>query len=285
MKRDTFKNYYQLTKPGIVYGNAVTVIAGFLLASWGDVHCTLLLATLVGLSLVVASGCVFNNYIDSDIDALMERTKYRSMVRGVIPPDHAILFGSTLLMWGLFILTFYTNLLAVMMSFLGFLVYVGVYSLWIKRTSTHGTIVGSIAGAMPPLVGYLAASSSFDSGAVLLFIIVALWQMPHSFAVGIYRLSDYQNANIPLLPVVKGIKKTKIQMLVYTFFFTIASLLLFVFGYTSLLYVIVMSLLCFLWLTQIALGLREKTNDTLWAKRSFLFSIIIITLFSLMISL
>lgn len=278
------KDYFSITKPGIIGGNAITVVAGFLLASRGDIDWWLLVATLGGLSLVVASGCVFNNYIDRDIDALMERTKNRALVRGTITPRGAIVYGSALAVLGLCALVFYTNLLTTAMAVLGLFVYVVVYSLWLKRSSVHGTIVGSISGAMPPVVGYLAVSREIDLGAVILFFILALWQMPHSFAIAIYRLEDYTKAGIPVLPVKKGIVITKIQTLIYVALFVMATFALPVFGYAEYEYLLAMVILGIGWLGLSASGYYFK-NNRLWARNMFVYSIAILVVFSVMIAI
>ncbi|MDO8603940.1 MAG: heme o synthase [bacterium] len=277
------KNYYQLTKPGIIYGNAITVVAGFLIASRGSVDWWLLLVTLLGISLIMASGCVFNNYIDRDIDALMERTKNRALVKGAVSLRGALFYGVFLGSLGTVLLFLYTNTLIVLVALGGLVAYVGLYSLRFKRTSTHGTIVGSISGAVPPVVGYLAVSNSVDLGVVILFFILALWQMPHSFAIAIYRLEDYAKANIPVLPVKKGIFITKIQMVIYITLFILATLALPVFGYVGNAYFFTMSLFGIVWLTLAGKGF-STTNDKLWARRMFIFSIVILTIFSIMIA-
>ena len=268
------KDYYTLSKPGIIYGNALTVIAGFLLASRGGIDFGLLCITLVGLSCVVASGCVFNNVIDRDIDAVMERTKKRPLVRGVITIEYALLYGVIVGVFGFSILIYGTNIFAVGASLIGFLVYVFGYSLWLKRTSTHGTIIGSISGAMPILVGYVTVRGEVDVVAVILFFILALWQMTHSFAIALYRLDDYKRAHIDVLPVKKGVHRTKIQMLIYTGLFGIATLLLFVTGETGWIYFFVMGLVSFSWILYSIKGFYIPiSEDKQWSKTMFLFSI------------
>lgn len=274
------KDYYFITKPGIVGGNAITVVAGFLLASGDVVDWWLLVATLIGLSFVVASGCVFNNYIDRDIDGLMERTRNRALVSGAISLRNALVYGNTLAIIGLATLAFYTNPLVVTVAFIGLFVYVVVYSLWLKRRSIYGTLVGSISGAIPPVVGYLAVSNSIDLGAGILFFILALWQMPHSFAIAIYRLDDYTNARIPVLPVEKGIYMTKVYMLINVAFFVMAGLALSVFDYAGQLYFWVMMSLGLAWFFLCVKGFFIKTTDNKnWARSMYLFSIIIIVMF------
>ena len=280
LSNDLIQDYYYLTKPGIIYGNAFTLIAGFFLASSAQVDYRLLFIILAGLSLIVASGCVFNNYIDKDIDGLMERTKKRALVRGSISGKHALLYANILGLSGFFILIVYTNFLTVIASGVGFLVYVFVYSIWLKRSSIHSTLIGGIAGAMPPVVGYLAVSGRVDVGCVLLFIILTLWQMPHFFGIAINRLDDYQHAKIPVLPAVRGIYTTKVQTPIYTVLFIIATLLLTVFGYTGKLYFFVMSFLGILFLILSLRGFYMNKEETKkWARKVFGFSIIILTAF------
>lgn len=149
-----FKGYVQVTKPGIIFGNLISVAGGFLLAAKGDVDLVLMLASLVGLSLVVASGCAINNCIDRDIDAKMQRTCKRVTVTGEIPLSHVLLFGIALGVLGFGILALFTNALALLFAAIGYVVYVGIYSLYMKRNSVYGTLVGSFSGAVPPVVGY-----------------------------------------------------------------------------------------------------------------------------------
>lgn len=281
------KDYYQLTKPGIIYGNAITVVAGFLLATGKQPISWFLLAeTLAGISLIIASGCVLNNYIDRDIDAKMERTKNRALVRGTISPRNALIFGKTLGIAGLLVLYFYTNILALVAAIIGLFVYVVLYSVGLKRTSVHGTIVGSISGAMPIVVGYLAVSGSLDPSVVVLFFILALWQMPHSFAIAIYRLEDYKAAGIQVLPVRKGIRITKIQTVMYVAFFILATFALAVFGHVGYVYFFTMTLVGLAWLAFAAKGLWTKPDDDkIWARNMFIFSIVILVVFCILIAL
>ena len=209
------KRYINITKPGIIMGNLISVAGGFLLASRGEVDSLLMLMTVLGLSLVVASGCVLNNCIDTDIDAKMQRTRNRATVTGDVSIAHALQFGVALAVLGFGLLIRYTNSIAVGFAVLGYAVYVGVYSLYMKRKSVYGTLVGSLSGAVPPVVGYCAASGQFDAGAAILLLMFSLWQMPHSYAIAIFRFDDYAKANIPVLPVAKGIAKTKLHIVLY----------------------------------------------------------------------
>ena len=276
------RRFFSVTKPGIIFGNAVTLCGGFFLGSQ-RFHLGLLLAALLGMSLVIASGCVFNNLIDRDIDSLMERTKNRVLVHGLISTKIAILYAIVLGLLGFLILYLFTNPLTLLFSAIGVLVYVGAYSLYFKRKSNLGTIVGGVAGAVPPVVGYCAASGRFDLGAVLLFVILFLWQLPHFYAISIYRLGDYKAAAIPVLPLRKNIHYTKMSMLIYIAAFTLATMLPSFFGYAGLVYLIAVFGLGVTWF---CLGLRglSTTADKIWARKMFLFSIINITLLCIMMA-
>lgn len=193
------KKYLFLTKPGILFGNFVTTLGGYFVATQGSVDFLLLLITLLGTTLVVASGCVVNNVIDQDIDQKMQRTQNRALVIKTISEPVALAFALVLGLIGFSILWFWVNAYAFLFAVIGFVVYVGFYSLWTKRTTIHQTVVGSISGAAPPVIGYTAVANQFDLGALLIFLGYALWQMPHSWAIAVYRFDDYKNAGIPIL--------------------------------------------------------------------------------------
>ncbi len=272
-----------LTKPGIIFGNIITVSGGYILGSQDGFNIGLLLITIIGMALVIACGCVFNNYIDRDIDGLMARTKNRVLVQGLISNRTAILSALLFGLLGAAVLYLQTNLLTLAIALTGLFFYVVVYSLWFKRKSTYGTVVGGIAGAVPPVVGYCAATNSFNAGAIILFMILFLWQMPHFYAIAIYRQSDYAAAAIPVLPIKKGIRYTKISMLVYIAAFTVAAVMPTFFGYTGWLYFIVALCSGLVWFYYGVQGFTTKDNEK-WARKMFLFSIINITLLCIMMS-
>ncbi|MDC9595951.1 heme o synthase [Xenorhabdus anantnagensis] len=277
------KQYLQVTKPGIIFGNLISVIGGFLLASKGVIDYPLFFATMVGVSLVVASGCVFNNYIDRDIDRIMERTKERVLVKGLINPKISLIYASVLGIAGIVLLYVAANALAMQLALIGFIIYVGVYSLYMKRKSVYGTLVGSLSGAAPPVIGYCAVTGHFDTGALILLLIFSLWQMPHSYAIAIFRFKDYQAANIPVLPVIKGISVAKNHITLYILAFMVATLMLAISGYAGYKYLIVATAVSIWWLGM-ALSGYKTSNDRIWARRLFLFSIVAIMSLSVMMS-
>ena len=277
------KKYIFLTKPGILFGNFVTTLGGFFLAAQGNIDIPLLIYTLVGTTLVVASGCVVNNFIDQDIDHKMERTQNRALVKKTITPTVALIYSFALGIIGISMLWFLVNLYAVGFAVLGFIVYVFFYSLWSKRTSIHQTVIGSISGACPPVIGYTAVSNEFDVAALLVFFAYGLWQMPHSWGIAIYRFNDYKQAGIPILPVARTIFRTKVESLIYVLLFTAVLNGLYCFNYTNIFFLVTFNALCCYWIYLSIIGFKAEDNHT-WAKRYFLYSVILITALSLSLS-
>lgn len=276
------KTYFLLTKPGIIMGNLITTIAGFALATQGSFDFPLFFITLIGLGLVIASACVCNNYIDRVSDQKMKRTQNRPLAKGAISGSSAILFAIILGLIGTAILFLYTNYQALLVALAGFGIYVIPYSRS-KYYTRYATLIGSIAGATPPVVGYVAVSESLDLGALLLFLILILWQMPHFYAITLYRLEDYKRANIPVLPLLKGIPRTKLHMLLYVIAFIPTLLLPTVFGYTGTAYLVVAALLGTSWLILTLQGFKAE-NNAVWARKMFVLSLVIIVSFSLMVT-
>lgn len=277
------KQYYELTKPRVTYGNVLTVVAGFLFASNGAVDWWLFFWTTLGMTLVIASACALNNYLDRDIDAKMERTKSRPSVKGSISSRNMVIFASVLGLLGLAMLALYTNMLVVIVAIIGYIDYVVFYGMLSKRMSVHGTLVGSISGAAPILAGYVAVSGVFDIGAALVFLIIFLWQMPEFYSIAVYRRDEYKAASVPVSSVTRGIKKTKVQIFFYTLAFVITTLLLTLFGYTGITYTLIMGGLGLYWLSLGFKGLAAKDSNA-WARKMFRYALIILLVFSFLIS-
>ncbi len=275
------KEYIALTKPGIIFGNAITALGGFALASKGDFDFWLFSAMLSGLSFIIASACVFNNYIDRDIDEKMERTKNRALAKGLISGRRALIYATILGAFGVLILGRYTNLLTLSLALFGLFAYVVIYGYW-KRKSIYGTVIGSISGAIPPVVGYGAVTGRLDHAAAILFVALVLWQMPHFYAIALYRLADYTKANIPVLPIKKGAFITKLNILFYIIGFILFTPILTVLKYTGYPYSLVISILGLFWLLLSLKGFSAK-DDRLWAKQMFKFSLVVIIGFCLML--
>lgn len=278
------KKYYQLTKPGIIYGNIMVAAAGFLLASKNHINLDLLVSVLAGTALVIASSCVLNNYIDRDIDKNMARTKNRAFASGSISTRNALLFAAFLGAAGFLILILFTNPLTAAIGLVGMFFYVVVYAVG-KRKTIYGTIIGSISGALPPVAGYTAASNRIDRGAIILFLIMVCWQMPHFYAISIYRFNDYKKAGLPVWPIKKGIKSTKIQILVFIIAFIVATSLLKVYGYTGYTYLAIVIILGLYWLKTAIMGFKKPIDDAKWARKVFFFSLSVLLVLSVMLAI
>ncbi len=279
-----YRPYLKITKPGIIGGNLVAAIGGVLLASQGNIDWLLLLAVCMGTSLIVASGCVFNNVIDKDIDRLMKRTCERELVKNVIPVSHALIWATVLGLSGFYMLSQFTTTVALQFGVLGFVVYVGLYSLYYKRKSVYGTLIGGLSGACPPVIGYCAVTGHFDVGAAILFITFCIWQLPHSYAIAIYRFDDYKAASIPVLPVEVGIARARLHIIAYIIAFAVAALALNYLGYAGSWYALGVGLVSLHWLYIAKVG-YQKVPDAQWGKQMLLCSIANIMVFCLLISL
>lgn len=279
-----FKQYYHLTKPGIIYGNLITTSAGFLLASTSKnrIQFMLLVGTLLSIALIIGSACTVNNYIDRKIDAKMARTKKRALVIGTIPASRAIAFAIILGFSGFIILGLYTNFLTLCLGVMAYFVYIVPYGI-AKRRSVHGTAVGSVAGALPPVAGYCAVTNNLDGGALLLLLLLVFWQMPHFYAIAMFRYKDYKAAGLPVLPVKKGTMAAKIQILLYIVAFTVTGSLFTVTGYTNVIFLVVIMGLGLSWLYKGVQGF-SALDDKKWARGMFFYSLIVNLSMSLLLA-
>ncbi|GAB3068154.1 heme o synthase [Virgibacillus ainsalahensis] len=271
-----------LFKIGIVNSNLITAFAGFWLALYFtnsslSAEWDVFLLTMTGVALVIAGGCVLNNWYDVDIDPVMSRTKTRPTVTGKLTLNTVLLMGIATTILGL-ILLFFTTVQAAMLAFFGWFTYVVLYTMWTKRKYTLNTIIGSFSGAMPPLIGWTAIDPSFHVVPFVLFLIMFIWQTPHFLALAMKKVDDYKKAKIPMLPVVHGFEFTKRQIVVY-----IACLLPLPFLLSSLgiTFVIIATLLNLGWLF---IGMRGffMKDDLKWANMVFIYSLNYLTILFLM---
>ena len=266
-----------LTKPGIILGNLISAAGGFFLASRGHIDIALMVPFLLGIALVIASGCVFNNFIDREIDRKMSRTMARSLARDAVPPVNAFTYALVLGISGVVVLLMTTNKLCSSLVVSGFTVYVVFYSL-------YAAYIGSMAGAIPPVAGYCAVTGHFDSGAGILFLIFALWQIPHCYAFEIISLKDYLAAGIPVAPVSLDVRTVKRHIVFFIFAFWGASLMLTFTGFTGYLYLWIMTLFGIVWLCIACKGYKVSDSRR-WAKLLFHFSLVCILVLSFMMSI
>lgn len=260
-------------KPGVMYGNVLTGAAGFLLAARGNVDLWLFVATMVGMTLVVGGACALNNYLDRDIDKKMLRTQKRPSVTGEVPARSIMWFAVLLAASGTLILAWWVNWLVVLVGIIGFVTYVWFYGAWSKRQSVHGTIVGSISGAMPIVGGYAAVSGQVDIGMLVVFLILFFWQFPEFYSIAIYRRKEYAAANVPVISVAKGVETTIRQIFIYTVLYVLSTLLLTPLGYTGVTYFVVMLIAGVYWIYIGWQGFHAKDSEA-WARKMFRFSMV-----------
>lgn len=206
---ERIRAYYWLSKPGIVYGNSIALIVGFFFYSLVESvmpNLWLLLGAVVGTALVMASACVANNIIDRDMDVYMTRTRSRALVTGTVGVVHATVYSALLLLISSVIL-YLTNPIAMYLGLLGWVSYAVVYT-YAKRVTYHATLIGTVPGAIPPLIGYYAAGGSSIAVATTLFFVLVTWQMVHFYAIAIFRQKEYSNAHIPIVTEIKGVEST-----------------------------------------------------------------------------
>ncbi|MFN7064819.1 MAG: heme o synthase [Aquificaceae bacterium] len=230
------KDYIVLTKPGIVLLVLITTLTGMYLAQRGFPDPWLVFWTLFGTGLASAGCAVLNQFFDKDIDALMDRTKDRPLPSGSVEPKKALVFGLSLFIFSILILISKVNLLAVLFVLMAAFFYVVVYTLALKRKSPLSTEIGGISGALPPVIGYAAVKGEVGFEALILFLIMFMWQPPHFWVLAIKYAEDYKRAGIPTLPVSKGIAHTKIKTLIYTSSLLPLSLLPFFYNMAGQLY-------------------------------------------------
>ncbi len=278
------KDYYHLLKPGIVRGNLITALAGYLLAAKGDIHLGKLLFVLIGFYLTLGSSCVLNNIIDRDIDSKMRRTKERALVKGTITVKQALIYSAVLMIIGTTLLYLYGSVATIIAGFIGWIFYIVIYSKFTKRQTVLGTLAGSVSGAMPPVAGYLAVSSSLDLAVILIFLSLVFWQMPHFFAISIMQQKDYSEAGIQVISVVYGIAKTRQLAISYILGFISVILITYLHGYTGKVFLISMLILSGWWLYY-ALKPVSKKNQLKWGLRVFRVSLGVLLVWSILLCL
>ncbi len=218
--------YIALTKPRIIELLLITTVPTMILAQQGWPPTRLVIITLIGGTLAAGSANAVNMYVDRDIDALMVRTQSRPLVTGIIPARHALIFALALQAAAFAVLWAGANLLSAVLAFSAAAFYVGIYTLWLKRTSRQNIVIGGAAGAVPVLVGWAAVQDSLAWPPILLFIAMFLWTPPHFWALAVKYADDYRAADVPMLPAVAPLESVVKQMIWYTVGLVATTLLL-----------------------------------------------------------
>ena len=224
----TIKNYYELCKPNVVLMMLITALVGSLLASKTLAPLSLIAFAMLGIGLCASSAAAINQIIDRKADANMNRTENRPIPQGEVSPLNASIFAFVLGCAGAAILVLYVNTLTALLTLASLIGYAFVYTVYLKRATPQNIVIGGLAGAAPPLLGWTAVTNSVDPNSLLLVLIIFAWTPPHFWALAIHRKEDYAKENIPMLPVTHGVKFTKLQIILYTIILILVSLLPFI---------------------------------------------------------
>ena len=222
---NVLKNYLELTKPKVVLMMLITAIIGMLLASKSLPSLYLVIISMIGIGLCASSAATINQIIDKKIDANMARTSNRPIPQGEITTFNASLFAFALMIVGTAILVSQVNTLTAVLTVASLIGYAFIYTVFLKRATPQNIVIGGLAGAAPPLLGWTSVTNSIDPNALLLVLIIFVWTPPHFWALAIYRKEDYARESIPMLPVTHGVRFTKLQIILYTVLLVLVSLL------------------------------------------------------------
>ena len=219
------KSYYQLCKPNVVYMMLICAFVGMLLAEQKVQSFGYLFVALLGIAFCAASAAAVNQVIDRNTDASMTRTDQRPLPQGELSPTHASMFALALGISGSLILYFFVNTLTMILTLASLVGYAFIYTIYLKRATPQNIVIGGLAGAAPPLLGWSSVTNTIDPYALLLVLIIFVWTPPHFWALAIYRKDEYAKESIPMLPVTHGVIFTKLQIVLYTIILFIVSVL------------------------------------------------------------
>lgn len=278
--RNVLADYYELSKPRIIYLLLITTAAAMAMAAHGLPPIGIALLTLLGGALSAASAGAFNCVYDADIDGIMRRTVDRPIPQGRISKRAGIIYATVVGLLGFAILYVLVNPLAAWLSLAGNVYYVVIYTMWLKRLTPLNIVIGGAAGAVPPLVGWAAVTNSIGGPALGLFALIFLWTPPHFWSLSLMTELDYDRAKVPMFPNVYGRPRTKREIFYYSAILVIASLLLYPLHVMGALYFAAAAVLGAIFLLDAARTWRE-TDGTLAARRLFRFSLLYLALMCL----
>ena len=219
------RSYYELCKPNVVYMMLICAFVGMLLAEESVSSFGYLFVSLTGIAFCAASAAAVNQVIDRNTDASMTRTDQRPLPQGELSPTHASLFALIIGILGALILYLYVNTLTMILTLSSLVGYAFIYTVYLKRATPQNIVIGGLAGAAPPLLGWSSITNTIDPYALLLVLIIFVWTPPHFWALAIYRKDEYAKESIPMLPVTHGVAFTKLQIVLYTIILFIVSVL------------------------------------------------------------
>jgi protoheme IX farnesyltransferase len=276
----TISEFFKLTKPGVLYLLMITAGASMILATNFNLDIIKALTGFLGIAFIAGSSAAINQILDFKYDSVMERTVKRPIVTGKISVTSATVFASFLFLSGSVLILYFNNFLTWALTFGTWIFYAFFYTKVLKFSGSQNIVIGGLAGAMPPLLGWTAVVGSIDPLPLLLVLLIFIWTPPHFWALAINKKDEYARAGIPMMPVVKGIEYTKIQIVLYSILLMVVSLLLFATGYFGYLYLIGATILGGIFI-QKSWKLKKSTgaNNSM---SLFLYSIVYLTLIFLL---
>ncbi|WP_436964364.1 heme o synthase [Staphylococcus xylosus] len=282
--RVTYKELQQIIKMGLVQGNLIPAFAGSWLAIVLVNHSFLssipqILMMLVGSTLIMGGACALNNYYDQDIDSIMPSKQQRPTVNDRISNRNLLMLSFGMMLIGEALL-FALNIPSGVIGLLGIVGYVSFYSIWSKRHTVWNTVIGSFPGAVPPLIGWTAIEGNISLVAVALFLVIFCWQPIHFYALAIKRKDEYSLANIPMLPSVKGFKRTRVSMFLWLVFLLPLPFLLSSLGTT---FIVLATLLNLGWLYLGLTSFKKNSDQTKWATKMFIYSLNYLVVFFVLV--
>ncbi len=271
----TAADFFRLMKPRVMSLVVFTAFVGLVVAP-GKIHPVLAVTAILLIAVGAGASGALNMWYDADIDGRMRRTASRPIPMGRVTPGEALGFGVFLSVFSVVMLGLLINWLAGSLLAFTIAFYIFIYTMWLKRRTPYNIVIGGAAGAFPPMIGWIAATGSISVESVVLFMIIFLWTPPHFWALSLYRLKDYQDVGVPMLPVVSGTDETRRQILLYSFPYVATTLAPVLMGFAGLLYlaIAVVSGAVFLWFTIQTYRIREGALADKTAKKLFSFSIL-----------
>jgi len=271
-EKATWRDYFDLCKPRVIALLVITAMVGVLLASPpGELSLFILVVSSIGIGLGSAAGAAINQLVERETDAEMARTENRPLPKGRVDQQHAFIFAMLLAASSVFILTAWINVLTAVLTFASMIGYAVIFTMYLKKATPQNIVIGGLAGAMPPLLGWVSVTNSIDPQGLLLVLIIYTWTPPHFWALAIHRRDDYAKVNLPMLPVTHGIEFTKYSILGYTIIMILVTLLPYLIFMSGWFYLLCSSLLNLYFLYMVLRLMFGKGENA--AMKTFVYSI------------
>ncbi|MEY3197282.1 MAG: hypothetical protein RLZZ59_653 [Pseudomonadota bacterium] len=264
------KDYVELMKPRVMLLVVFTSIAGIIIAP-GEINPAIAIISILCITIGSGASGALNMWYDLDIDSIMQRTQKRPLVCGKIDPTEALSFGVIMSFFSVFVMSVCVNLISGIILLFTIAFYIGIYTMWLKRSTPQNIVIGGLAGALPPLIGWTSVTGTISIEPLILVLIIFMWTPAHFWALALYRSSDYKMAKVPMMPIIAGDYYTKIQILIYSVLTFGSSILPFIVGINGIMYLIVASILGLSLIYYSIKLLRERDNKS--APKMFLYSI------------